>query len=327
MHIRAIPRGVRQVARAAGDSISPPPIGPSLSRPAVLRRSPRLTSGDERLARYRAIAQRIVQVPGEDPAYLTNYLRKFSPLKTPRLEIPRPRLDHPYATVRPEDFMVVQPLGSGSATSIAIMSDRDDGKPLGYAIQTFSPGSTFLDYMVVDITNPRAKGVADAFFAQDSALQAELQTTESRLEAAWVGRYRWALDGYDFDSTEQLTDLRQRFAGFMAHHGLDSAELVFDRGDGTIEPFSADRLNHAWDFAHVRSLVRSVKAKLRTGDESTSVVRTDVGKAFMMGDVEDPDFEAITAPSWWGVRSHDPESPSAKQHKRYAAIRAARRTP
>jgi hypothetical protein len=239
---------------------------------------------------------------------------------------------HPALGVRPEDvFLCVRrrpdqafPL---SATWAAVVSAAD-GAPAGYVVQTYRHGESsalehYLDYFVMNIDDPRTRGMADALLPRMEALAEKLGAGRCALKTAWLGRLRWALDGYDFSTEKEREKFRAGFRAFLTHFQIPESELYFDRGDGTTQPFSWKGLHHAWDFAHVRSKARTVELPTYLGVDRVEVQRLDVGRAFLLGDPNDAKLKKFVFKNWEGVRPHDPDSPGQRQRARYQAIRAA----
>ncbi|MFC1610164.1 hypothetical protein ACFL6C_04350 [Myxococcota bacterium] len=304
---------------------------------------------DLRLERFNQIMDKVDRIEGADPDFLRNYLTTSFTAMTPPVEdvLPDPlnerelaaqlELGHPHATLELDDFTLLSSMDLpeplvGSFTTLGVYTNRETRDPLAYFIVTFSrtadgKASQYLDYLFTNIHDPHAVGITDRFLEQLERLSRTAGVTEETIWAAAVGRLRWALDGYDFESEKEKADLVCRFKQFLKRFEIHEPEfeLEFDRGDGTVEPFSFDKLEHSWDFAHVRSKRRSIRIATRVGHTELPIQRLPVGRAFLLGDYEDPEIKDIVSPCWHGVRSVDPSSPGQIQRRRYQAIRERRK--
>jgi hypothetical protein len=233
---------------------------------------------------------------------------------------------------------VLQPrLRSYGATAgvgaMGVVTSSTSGKALGYFVRAFlldekaSPNDPaeplkreYFDYICTAIDEPEARGVGRALVAAAEKFGTAWGSASTSLTAAWLGRYRWAIDGFDFETPQIARAVRRRFDRFAAHHQLDPAELVFDRGNGVLEPYAPSKLKHAWDYAQLRSTERKLHVPTHVGPGDEREDTLDVGRAFLVGNAYDPELGRIFAPaSYHAERPTDPASAGQQQASRYRA--------
>jgi hypothetical protein len=302
------------------------------------------------------------KVPGEDPSVLAAYLKDFvaDPAAVTRVLGPdwdparvaaMLSITHQQGELLPANIAFLGPRkpasdGSHSFSYLALIADRKNGHPLGYALQTIrqhadGKRSAFLDYLVADIKRPEAKGIGAAALHSQSALMNALGVSESQLKTAWLGRWYWAVQGYDFANASERNRVLNHFRAFLDHFGVQPSELVIDAGGTEApKPFAWEELRHSWDVAQVKSTRRQLTVPAFLGVDETREQPLDVGRAFYLGDFRDPRFHRETLRTgsgrpedgslflrnWDGVRQMDERSPSQAQRRRYLLDHAARRS-
>ena len=289
--------------------------------------------------RFKRVAELCKQVPGANVADFAAYIKAFKADPPPRLQAilgdgwsegklaKMYAVDHTQAVLESKNVVVVSPAVrkqgiAAKLTTFAVYTHRKSGKPLAYLIesitrQTTGGVSSYLDYLFVDIRDPEAKGLGTTILSRCAEVGALAEVQRKTLLAAYVGRYRWALEGYDFETSEELTVATSKLRRFLEHLDVSAEDLVFARDDGSVEAFTWDNLKHSWDFAHLKSLAGPIEVPLRVGAEDRRVEFVDVGRGFLMGDFKDVELADKVLQEWHGSSPIHPDSPNQRQKQRY----------
>ena len=209
---------------------------------------------------------------------------------------------------------------------IAAYTAMPSKETVGYAVHVFDMRARACrrEYVMFKVGDPRTRGIGMQVTATWDDLVPRLGITTSTMQAAYVGRLVWALEGFDFNTSAAIADLRVRFVKFMMRFGLDVADLQLKRDDGSLEPFTFDGLRHSWDFAHIIAKKGLVSLPTRTSDGRDDHATLEVGRAFMLGDFRQPELADCVCPDYFAQRPTDPDSPNQRQRRAYAAARAAK---
>lgn len=234
---------------------------------------------------------------------------------------------HGRVVLEPQNLSIGRVKGAPDITSLtAAYTDVVTKEVLGYVIRWFDvPGQAcHRKYVMFQVNDPRTKGVGMQVAAQFEQFISRFDVQHTTIEAAYVGRLVWALEGFDFDSEAKRAEVKAKFGRFMERFDLSPADLYFRRDDGTHEPFSFESLHHTWDFAHVMWKLGTVDIPTRTSDAKDDKGTLDAGRAFLLGDFRNPELAECTCPDYTAQRPSNAESPEQRQAAAYAAARNAK---
>lgn len=234
---------------------------------------------------------------------------------------------HGRVVLEPENLAIGHVKDAPDITSLtAAYTDVVTKEVLGYVIRWFDVPARICHrkYVMFQVNDPRTKGVGMQVASQFEKLIALFDVRHTTIEAAYVGRLVWALEGFDFDSEEKRAEVKAKFGRFMERFALEPADLYLRRDDGTHEPFSFAKLHHSWDFAHVMWKLGTVDIATRTSDAKDDAGALDAGRAFLLGDFRNPELAECTCPDYTAQRPSDPRSPEQRQASAYAAARGAK---
>ncbi len=285
-------------------------------------------------APWPTIRERIVRASVGIASDLVHVLDRVDPTRpgegfplTHREAFETVRFDSEAVVLRPEHFVVGSVKDAYAQTAlVAAYTALGSNETLGYVVRFFDipDRACHRKYLMFAAGDPRTKGVGMQVAATWDTFVPRLGIATSTMEAAYVGRLVWALEGFDFNTDATCAMVAERFGRFMERFGLDAADLYFRRDDGSSEPFAFDKLRHAWDFAHVVSKKGTIRLPTRTSNGKDDEAVLDVGRAFMLGDFRRPELADCVCPDYFCQRPTDPDSPNQWQARAYAAARAAR---
>jgi hypothetical protein len=305
------------------------------------------TPAEDRSAQLDRLLERAGVVPGQDPDRFKDIIRTiyttdaapnlseaFGEGETEQSLRRAFALRRRDAELRAEDFMTLAPADPTDPTKAAlfgVVSEKGSGRPLAYVVWDTCRSASgknydYLEYLCADTSKPSAKNLGTDILDAGSAFFREKGSEYTELEAAWVGRYRWAIDGFDFKDASEKAALVRNWNLFSRYFQLSPDELVFDRGQGRTEPFSLSAVQHTWDFASIKSTERRLTLKVSTNaNEAPHQETLEVGKAFLLA-YQNVHKRGATGtlgvPSYHATRPHDPESEGQQQRARYRASRA-----
>lgn len=310
-----VPDVAAPVTLAPHSSLQEPQLRPALCAPssAGSLRAETPAASRARLAANARVIERVLAAGGEDHATLVDYLRRFDLVTPPALHAvfgatdPRAAVyvDHPTVRIEPRDIALLADRDAPEERVAMVAALSSHGEPVGFAIQTLAvEGAKRWDYLDFAVVNPQrgsAIGIGNELTAMVDRLATAAGSHEGRLKTAWVGRYYWAQRGYDFATPAERSRVVDYLRRFVAHLGLSASDLRI--GDA---PFAWDDVKHSWDVARVVSTRGPVEVPgLVAADQHKNVI-ADIGKAFMLGDWNDP---ALGQPgldlfvrNWEGVR-------------------------
>lgn len=322
------PPATREAKPVTTAPVTPVPAAqPSVSfqRPGAAERS---LIPEQTHVSWRNMRTKIVDASIGIPADLASVLDKIAP-NTPGRGFPLSHTQtHDVAdvtsgrvTLRPENLSIGQVKDNANITSlVASYTDVMTHEVLGYVIRWFDiPGKVCQrKYLMFKVGDPRTKGVGMQVASAWDAFVPLLGIEHTTIEAAYVGRLVWALEGFDFDNEHTRATVKLNFARFLIRHDLHPNDLYLRRDDGTTEPFAFDKLHYPWDFAHVVSKLGTLRLPTRTSNGVDEESTLDAGRAFMLGDFRRPELKECVCPDYFGERPTDPSSPSQRQARAYA---------
>ncbi|MBK7863932.1 MAG: hypothetical protein IPJ65_36060 [Archangiaceae bacterium] len=249
---------------------------------------------------------------------------------------------HPDAELLPQNFMTLPSYGDG-VVAVGVFTEKGKPhRPLGYIVDRFVPNGegqrvNELVAVAIDQRSPKAKGLVDQALEANESLSRKARVDHQELTASSIGRYRWAQSGFDFAEPATLKAATAQLKRFAADLGLrkelgppGDGSVFFARPDGTREPFSWDKLEHAWDFAQLVCdsgpvAVEVTLALDASGQMPRERVYADLGKAFMLGSKYDAKGQRThVMPDWHGVRPMGEHTPGQRQQAAYQAQRLKR---
>lgn len=269
-----------------------------------------------RTVKFAHLCQKIHQVPGEEPTFLNDLFRKFEVTASGNYPATygvtnteemlcralSPGVDAE-VELKTDNFMVLarEPLHLDAQETVVgcgVVTGRSDDAPLGYFVLTswLDAGAErhdHLDYLMLDVSDSRTKGLGDVLCNQMHDLAEHRGVKSKGLLTAWIGRKFWANRGFDFRDEDERQRVFEYLRGFLRYFQIRPDDLVLCRGDCSeplVFPHGADsvdalenKLEHSWDFVALKSLRGPIRLPLLLGDNNVVEREVDVGSAFMLG--------------------------------------------
>lgn len=215
----------------------------------------------------------------------------------------------PGVEVKPRDFILVDnkaehdPDARTRVTAIGVCTDLETDETRGYFARTFyldgrGARRDYFDWICTDPNDASTRGLGRAIYENLDAFAQGWGSERTLASAAWLGRYVWPMRGYDFADSKTREEAQRRFSAFKTHHHLKDDELVFVRHDGRSEAFHSDRLQHARDFAELRSTERKLTMPMWLAENEVETLSLDVGRAFLLCDLRESGLESICMPEY-----------------------------
>jgi SPP1 gp7 family putative phage head morphogenesis protein len=185
----------------------------------------------------------------------------------------------------------------------------DDGRKIGtFTRKLVLEDGDFVathDYYKIE-DSKQGKGTSYRMMKRSIELYDSVGVDRIEVHTEWVGRYTWAIHGFDFADYSEVENRREGLANYLEHRlGMDRAEAR--------DAVEHAHLEHAWDFAEF-DIGKTVVPDSDVAEREPPTVNDDgferkgaklavrVGKAFM-----------LDTPGWDGVLSLDRSSPTWKR--------------
>jgi GNAT superfamily N-acetyltransferase len=195
-----------------------------------------------------------------------------------------------YAFAPPEGFTAT--VVAVSDKSISMTFQDADGKDVGKLVREFRPDGEVHHSLFVLDQDARGAGFADQVLAQSLVRYEKLGVKKVTVDAAWVGRYKWATLGFRFDDKDSS-------AGYDRAEVEKQVERFLFANVASEETQQQVRglLNEPWKLARLTD-GNEYEVEFQSGPDRSdrSTGRFHLGKALLLQD---------KMPTWTGVLDVD----------------------